>query len=41
MAKHEGENIRLEKLKEKLEFLKNNLEQDKNIIDSEEDKTEK
>ena len=38
MAKHEGENIRLEKLKEKLEFLKNNLEQEKTIIDNEESK---
>jgi hypothetical protein len=32
LAKHEGENIRLEKLNEKLQFLKNNLEQEKNII---------
>jgi hypothetical protein len=38
MAKHEGENIRLEKLKEKLEFLKTNLEQEKSIIDTEESK---
>ena len=38
MAKHEGENIRLEKLKEKLEFLKSNLEQEKTIIDTEESK---
>lgn len=36
LAKHEGENIRLEKLNEKLQFLKNNLEQDKNIISDEE-----
>jgi len=36
LAKHEGENIRLEKLNEKLQFLKNNLEQEKNIISDEE-----
>ena len=38
LVKHQGENIRLEKLKEKLEFLKNNLEQEKGIIDSEQEK---
>ena len=38
LAKHEGENIRLEKLKEKLEFLKTNLEQDKSLIATEEEK---
>ena len=36
LAKHEGENIRLEKLSEKLQFLKTNLEQDKNLISEEE-----
>ena len=41
IAKHEGENIRLEKLKEKLEFLKSNLEQEKAIIDTEESKIDK
>ena len=38
LAKHEGENIRLEKLNEKLEFLKTNLEQEKAYINDEEKK---
>jgi hypothetical protein len=39
--KHKNENIKIKKLKEKLDFLKNNLDSDKSYIDEEEEKITK
>lgn len=41
ISKHKNENIKIKKLKEKLDFLKNNLDSDKLYIDEEEEKITK
>jgi hypothetical protein len=41
LNKHKNDNIKIKKLKEKLDFLKTNLDSDKNYIDEEEEKITK